>query len=57
ETKVPAKDKALVSTDLSIAVPKGIYRIAPRSGLAWKHSIDIGAGVTDADYRGPVGVI
>lgn len=31
--------------------------IAPRSGLAWKHSIDVGAGVIDADYRGPVGVI
>ena len=30
---------------------------APRSGLAWKHSIDVGAGVIDADYRGPVGVI
>ena len=33
------------------------YRAAPRSGLAWKHSIDVGAGVVDADYRGPVGVI
>ena len=30
---------------------------APRSGLAWKHSIDTGAGVVDADYRGNVGVI
>ncbi|GMH22870.1 hypothetical protein Nepgr_024713 [Nepenthes gracilis] len=28
-----------------------------RSGLAWKHSIDVGAGVIDADYRGEVGVI
>ncbi|KAI3686683.1 hypothetical protein L1987_80366 [Smallanthus sonchifolius] len=58
ETKVPARGKALVATDLSIAVPEGTYaRIAPRSGLAWKHSIDVGAGVVDADYRGPVGVI
>ncbi|KAD5507839.1 hypothetical protein E3N88_15542 [Mikania micrantha] len=58
ETKVPARGKALVPTDLSIAVPEGTYaRIAPRSGLAWKHSIDVGAGVIDADYRGPVGVI
>ncbi|XP_065880458.1 deoxyuridine 5'-triphosphate nucleotidohydrolase [Euphorbia lathyris] len=58
ETKVPAKGKALVPTDLSIAVPEGTYaRIAPRSGLAWKYFIDVGAGVIDADYRGPVGVI
>lgn len=30
---------------------------APRSGLAAKHSIDVGAGVVDHDYRGNVGVI
>ena len=32
-------------------------RVAPRSGLAAKHGIDTLAGVIDADYRGPVGVI
>lgn len=32
-------------------------RIAPRSGLASKHSISTGAGVIDADYRGPVKVL
>ncbi|KAF7056498.1 hypothetical protein CFC21_063898 [Triticum aestivum] len=58
EAVVPARGKALVATDLSVAVPHGTYaRIAPRSGLAWKHSIDVGAGVVDADYRGPVGVV
>ncbi|KAF8684424.1 hypothetical protein HU200_044318 [Digitaria exilis] len=58
EMVVPARGKALVPTDLSIAIPEGTYaRIAPRSGLALKHSIDVGAGVIDADYRGPVGVI
>ena len=34
-----------------------LWRIAPRSGLAWKKFIDIGAGVIDADYRGEVGAI
>ncbi|KAE8675273.1 Deoxyuridine 5'-triphosphate nucleotidohydrolase [Hibiscus syriacus] len=58
DTKVPARGKALIPTDLSISVPEGTYgRVAPRSGLAWKHSIDVGAGVIDADYRGPLGVI
>ncbi|GKV29895.1 hypothetical protein SLEP1_g38772 [Rubroshorea leprosula] len=58
DTKVPARGKALVPTDLSISIPEGTYaRVAPRSGLAWKHSIDVGAGVIDADYRGPLGVI
>ena len=56
--KVPARGKALIKTDLAIACPTGTYgRIAPRSGLAWKKSIDVGAGVIDADYRGNVGVI
>lgn len=50
--------RALVKTDLRIACPPGTYlRIAPRSGLAYKFGIDVGAGVIDADYRGPVGVI
>ena len=32
-------------------------RVAPRSGLAVKHSIHTGAGVIDADYRGEVRVV
>ena len=55
---VPARGKALIKTDLSIAIPENTYaRIAPRSGLAHKHFIDTGAGVVDYDYRGNVGVI
>ena len=35
---VPARGKALIPTDLAIALPEGTYgRIAPRSGLAWFH--------------------
>merc|ERR1711935_566722 len=48
----------MIKTDIAIAVPEDCYgRIAPRSSLAHKHSLDIGAGVIDADYRGNVGVI
>ena len=55
---IPAKDNALLRTDLQIKVPHGTYgRIAPRSGLAWKKKIDIGAGVIDEDYRDNVCVV
>lgn len=55
---VEAGNKAMVPTDLSIAVPAGTYgRVAPRSGLAVKNFIDVGAGVIDEDYRGPVNVV
>jgi len=55
---VPSKEKQLVKTDIAIEVPEGYYgRIAPRSGLAVKKFIDIGAGVIDRDYRGNVGVV
>lgn len=55
---IPARGKELVKTDIQIEVPEGTYgRVAPRSGLAWKNSIDVGAGVIDQDYRGNVGVI
>ena len=55
---IPASGKGLVKTGLSISFPPGLYaRIAPRSGLALKRFIDVGAGVVDADYRGEVGVV
>ncbi len=50
--------QGIVSTEVSIEVPPGTYgRIAPRSGLAVKHAINILGGVIDADYRGKVMVI
>ena len=45
-------------TDLAIQLPNGCYgRIAPRSGLASKKFIDVGAGVIDRDYTGNIGVV
>ncbi|XP_039256821.1 deoxyuridine 5'-triphosphate nucleotidohydrolase-like [Styela clava] len=56
--KIPSRGKVLAKTDIQIALPEGCYgRVAPRSGLAHKHFIDVGAGVIDQDYRGNVGVI
>lgn len=55
---VPAHGKKLIPTDLAISCPLGTYgRIAPRSGLANKYFIDVGAGVIDASYTGNVGII
>lgn len=57
-TSVPARKHMLVKTDISIKFPDGMYaRIAPRSGLALRHGIDVGAGVIDQDYTGPIGII
>ena len=58
ECVVPAQGKAIIKTDIAIAIPNGYYgRVAPRSGMAWKHHTDIGAGVIDSDYRGAIGVV
>lgn len=56
--KVKAGGRALIRTGIAVKTPDGTYgRIAPRSGLALKHGIDVGAGVIDPDYTGEVGVI
>lgn len=55
---IPPRDKLVVKTDIQVELPEGCYgRIAPRSGLAAKNFIDIGAGVVDEDYRGNLGVV
>ena len=55
---IKAQGKALIPTGCSFAIPHGNYgRIAPRSGLAWKNHLDVGAGVIDSDYRGEVRVV
>jgi dUTP pyrophosphatase len=50
--------RALISTGVAIVLPVGTYgRVAPRSGLAVKHGINVGAGVIDPDYTGEVKVL
>lgn len=63
DTIIKSHSLNLVPTDLSIAIMSASEsntcyygRVAPRSGLACKF-IDVGAGVIDADYRGPVKVV
>ena len=55
---VPAHGQALVRTGLSVLLPDDCYgRIAPRSGLAVRHSLHVGAGVIDPDYTGELKVV
>ena len=50
--------RVVVSTGISIQLPPGTYgRIAPRSGLAVKHGLDVLAGVVDPDYTGEIKVV
>lgn len=65
EHTVPSKTRKLIPTGLCVQwindnqnvdeKPEDYYlRIAPRSGLAVKHCVEIGAGVIDSDYRGEI---
>ncbi len=54
---ISAGQRKLISTGISVSWcgldEENYYlRVAPRSGLAVKNNIDIGAGVIDYDYRG-----
>lgn len=50
--------RVVVSTGLQVLLPDGVYgRIAPRSGLAVKHGLNVGAGVVDPDYTGEIRVV
>src|SRR5207237_6088385 len=47
--------REMIKTVSAVSIPYGFYgRIAPRSGLAVKHGLDILAGVIDSDYRGEI---
>ena len=50
--------RTLVSTGIAMTVPMGTYgQLAPRSGLAVKKCIHVGAGVIDRDYTGEVKIL
>ena len=49
---------ACIETGIKIALPENFYgRVAPRSGLAFRHQIDVFAGVIDRDYRDTIKVL
>jgi len=52
DCSVEAGGRLAIPTEISIAVPSGHYgRIAPRSGLAMKRGINVGAGVRPKQQR------
>jgi dUTP pyrophosphatase len=58
EKAIPPLSRATVRTGVSMEIPEGYYgRIAPRSGLAHNHGIDVLAGVIDSSYRGEIRVV
>jgi dUTP pyrophosphatase len=62
DESIPPRTRKLISTGISVSW-KGCdaehyyLRVAPRSGLAAKSCVDVGAGVVDYDYRGEVFVL
>jgi dUTP pyrophosphatase len=58
ETVILPQTRSLIKLDISIELPVQTFgHILPRSGLALKNGIHVGAGVIDQDYRGNVGVL
>ena len=59
DVEIQPLSRAIIGTGIAIEMPDiTIYgRIAPRSGLALKHGIDVLAGVIDKGYRGEIKVI
>lgn len=58
DVELGPRQRGMAKTGLAVAIPPGFYgRIAPRSGLASKHGLDVLAGVIDSDYRGEVCVL
>lgn len=59
DTVVPHQaGNAVVGTGIALRIPSDCYgRVAPRSGLAAKHCIQVGAGVIDPDYTGEIKVV
>lgn len=62
DESIPPRTRKLIGTGISVSW-KGCdaehyyLRVAPRSGLAAKSSVDVSAGVIDYDYRGEVFVL
>lgn len=60
EITLKVGERALVSTGIALAIPKGYGGfVQPRSGLAAKHGITLtnSPGLIDSNYRGEISII
>ena len=54
---IESNERTIVKTGIALHIPdRYVGLIWPRSGMAVKYGIDVFAGVSDAGYRGEVGV-
>lgn len=57
DTFIPAKSQLLIPIGIAMAIPDGwVGQINPRSSVASKRNLRIGARVIDSDYRGEIKV-
>jgi len=58
KTIIPPRSHKAIKTGVKVILPRDTYgRVASRSGLSFKHGIEVGAGVIDEDYRNELMVI
>ena len=58
DAAIPPQGKMGMPTGVAIKLPQGVYGlIAPRSGLAYKKHVGVGAGVIDPDFTGELQVV
>lgn len=58
DIEIKARHHSIVDTGLHVAIPKGyVGLVKSRSGHAFKHRIEVGAGVIDSNYRGAIKVL
>ena len=55
---IPPGHREVIGTGITVQLPPGTYgRIAPRTGLAVKHGLDVLGGVVDPDYTDELKVV
>ena len=55
---IPPKGKVIIDTGIQLVIPSGYYgRLAAKSGKSKNYFLEVGAGVIDMDYTGPLKVV